>query len=91
MEPGFFHVTLNGLGIIGAILGVGWQVIKRLRRLDRGFDIWQWQHNTMWEHHKSNYRFQPYPEVGGSTPLASRIYARKPDGPGMSGKMKGEE
>lgn len=59
----FFHFTAQGMGIFSAISIVGWRVVRLLRKIDRGFDIWQWQHLVMWTKFEKENPVPPYPKL----------------------------
>lgn len=61
MEAGFFHFTLQGLAIFTAIFTLGFKAIKLLRKIDRGFSVWQWQHTLMWRKFVRENRLPDYP------------------------------
>lgn len=63
MDAGFFHFTLQGLGIFTAIATVGIKVILLLRKIDRGFSVWQWQHTLMWRKYVRENRLPDYPSL----------------------------
>lgn len=62
---GFFNFTLQGVAIFTAIATIGIKVLILLRRIDRGFSEWQWQHLVMWRKFERDNRgdIPPYPRV----------------------------
>lgn len=63
MDPSFFHFTLQGLMIFGSIAISGWKAIKLLRKIDKGFVVWQWEHTIMWNHWVKNNDVPPFPST----------------------------
>lgn len=70
--PGFFSFTLQGLAIFTAIATVGFKVILLLRKIDRGFDIWQWQHLVMWSKFEKENPIPPYPRLSWEDDATAR-------------------
>jgi hypothetical protein len=63
VPPDFFHFTMQGLGIFTAISAVGLKVIVLLRKIDRGFNLWNWQHLVMWTKFEKENPVPPYPKL----------------------------
>jgi hypothetical protein len=59
----FFHFNAQGIGILIAICTIGWHALKLLRKIDRGFDVWNWQHGVMWLQYQKDHKdkMPPYP------------------------------
>lgn len=68
VDASFFHFTLQGLGIMCAILGMGWKIIKMLRKFDRGFDLWLWEHKVMWTDWANKNPIPAYPLIRVARP-----------------------
>lgn len=66
--PSFFNFTLQGMGIFSAIVITGWKTLKILRKIDRGFDIWNWQHLVMWTKFERENPVPPYPRLSWDSP-----------------------
>lgn len=63
VETSFFHFSLQGLMLIGTIaVGIG-TIIRYLRKLDRGFTQFQWEHNVMWYHWQRHNQVPAYPHL----------------------------
>lgn len=59
---GFFHFTAQGTGILTVLSLSSWYVIKLLRRIDRGFLVFEWQHGLMWRKYVTETdRIPPFP------------------------------
>lgn len=72
--PGFFNFTAQGLGILTTITIVGIKVIVILRKIDRGFDIWQWQHLVMWTKFEKENPVPPYPKLSWDDDATARTH-----------------
>lgn len=86
-QPDFFHFTAQGMGILSAISIIGWRVVRLLRKIDRGFDIWQWQHLVMWTKFERENAVPPYPKLSWDDDAKahknwlSRMVKRDSEGP----------
>lgn len=59
---GFFHFTAQGTGILSVLSISSWYIIKLLRRIDRGFLVFEWQHGLMWKKYiNETERIPPFP------------------------------
>lgn len=57
----FFTFTMQGMLQLAAIVTIGWQVIKFLRRFNMAYGVWAWQHEVMWQHHRKHHKLPDFP------------------------------
>lgn len=59
----FFTFTAQGMLIMFSIIGIGLAVIRFLRKFDRNFQVWLWEHEVMWQHHRITHEIPAYPNL----------------------------
>lgn len=61
---GFFHFTAQGTGILSVISVSSFYIIRLLRKIDRGFLVFEWQHGLMWKDYvERTDRIPPFPHL----------------------------
>ena len=62
-SPHFFSFTAQGLITVSVIAGIGLRIIAILRKFDRNFSMWLWEHEVMWQHHKATHSVPVFPSL----------------------------